>query len=133
MNLARAADTSTFCSGDDCGVVGDATEEASDGRPLGSSEFHSSLRPSWNQTAGSVGDARSGFGAMILVLGRITGLAYSGGLDSTSTLSALPALPELRPKIVLIRLRGVVARQTIRALQVRAVIDFSGMACFTHL
>ena len=106
MNLAHAADTSTFCSGDDCGVVGDATEGASDGRPLGLSEFCSSLRPGWNQTAGSVGDARSGFGAMIPVLGRVTGLAYSGELDSTSTLSALPALPELRPKIALIHLRS---------------------------
>ena len=109
MNLAHVADTSTFCSGDDCGVVGDATEGASDGHPLGSSEFCSALWPSWNQTAGSVGDARSGFGAMIPVLGGITGLVYSGGLDSTSTLSALPALPELWPKIALIRLRGVVA------------------------
>lgn len=47
LNLARVPDASGPSSGDDGGMVGDATGEASDGRPLVSPEYRPSW-PSWN-------------------------------------------------------------------------------------
>ena len=115
MNLARVTDTSAPGSEDDGGVINDATGGASDWRQLVSSEFRSSLRPSWNRTTGWVGDTGPVLGAIILVLGRMIGPAYSGGIDSTLS------TPDLRPNITFIRLKATVACRTIWAPQVRAV------------
>lgn len=129
MNLARAADTSTTGSGVDGSVIGDAGK-ASDGRPLASPELRSSSRPSWKGTTDLVGVMRSDLGAMITALGGMVGLVYGGGMDRM--LSAPPMLPEDRPNIALIRLRGIDARRTTRALQLKAVFDFSGAVFFIH-
>ena len=69
-------------------------------------------------------------GVMITALGGMVGLVYGGGMDST--LSELPVLPEVPPNIVLIRLRGIDARRTTRALQLKAFFDLSGAVFFIH-
>jgi hypothetical protein len=127
LNLARVADTSDPGSGDDGGMAGDTTGEASDGRPLVSPE-HRSWWSSWNWIADL---ARLDLGVITPMMGGIVGLAYGGGMDSA--LSVLLVLTEFRLNIVLIRLRGTEALRTTRVLQVRAVIDFSGAIPFIHL
>ena len=69
-------------------------------------------------------------GVMISALGGMVGLVYGGGV--VSTVSTLPVLPEVRLNTVLIRLRGIDARRTTRALQLKAVFDLSGAVFFTH-
>ena len=127
LNLARVAVASGPGSGDDGGMVGDETGEASDGRPLVSPESRPSW-PSWNWTTDLV---RLDLGVMTPVIGGIVGLPYGGGMDSRLSVPLVPT--ELRLNIVLIRLRGTDALRTSRILQVRAVFDSPGAIPFIHL